>query len=42
MKKRPRFTFIVKKELSAIDFARSQINALLDYLSNKLQKEKIN
>jgi len=34
------FSFAVKKDLSAIQFARSQVNSLLDYLTKKLQKEE--
>ena len=34
------FFFAVKKELSAIEFARSQVNSLIDYLINKLRTEK--
>lgn len=34
------FSFRVKKEAAAIKFARSQVNALLDYLTEKLTKEK--
>jgi hypothetical protein len=34
------FIFAVKKDLSAIEFARSQVNSLLDYLTDKLRKEK--
>jgi len=34
------FSFAVKKELSAIEFARKQVNLLLDYLKNKLIEEK--
>lgn len=33
------FSFAVKKELSAIEFARSQINSFLDYWKSKLGKE---
>ena len=35
------FTFAVKKDLSAIQFARNQVNSLLDYLVKKLQEERI-
>ena len=34
------FSFAVKKDLAAIEFARNQVNALLDYLKNKLQKDE--
>lgn len=32
------FSFAVKKDLSSIEFARKQINSLLEYLENKLRK----
>jgi len=34
------FSFAVKKDLAAIKFAKSQINALLDYLTMKLSEEE--
>ena len=34
------FSFAVRKELSAIEFARKQVNSLLDYLKSKLVEEK--
>lgn len=34
------FSFAVKKELSSIEFARKQVNSLLDYLEKKLIKER--
>jgi len=33
------FIFSVKKDLHAIEFARSQVNALLDYLKKKISEE---
>jgi hypothetical protein len=34
------FIFAVKKDLAAIQFARNQVNSLLDYLTDKLSKER--